>query len=595
MRYLAAFTALALCLGIQSAYGEAAQSGANALGANDSRLPGFAAELAQQSLIASPAAWQQIPEALAWQNLTRASENKRQAARWRYARSLIAQERGGEAFGVLEVMVQDDPDLALVDNFRLARGAALTLLHRPEEALESLGSAMLVNSPEACAWRLRALVDARHSKDAYASLPCARPVLGAKREPAFLRAAAQAALEEGHPELTLEILAPLSNRDASADLLRARAQQALKKYNEARLSLAMAERTGTEAEKIDAQLIRLEAQVAAKTLSPRAAVARIDVLRYGWRGDATEERALLLGYRLSKQAGDISGQLRNGATLFRYFDVARYDPEFVPTLRQTLNDALDPARKLPLAQAAGLYWDYRDLAPSGVEGDKLARRLADTLQAAGLYGRAADLLNYQLFVRAGDLARGPLSIRVASLYVLDGRPARALKTLKQSDDPSFSNDMIAQRKQVEAVALSQLGRGDEAMAVLDGVPDSAALGAAILWKRHDWQGYATATENQLAAPQSLDTVGQAAVLRHVIALAMIGREDRLAAMRSRYQDAFSQLPTWPVFDMLTATPVQVDPAALSKAMAALPSANPAGEMGELLDSAPDKPLGDSAD
>ncbi|MBT0670570.1 hypothetical protein HT136_19565 [Novosphingobium profundi] len=591
MKHLAKVSALVLCVGAQSALGDEALQGASAvsvIGGADTRRPGFAAALAQAPAIRSGEAWRVIPEADAWRALLDADDAALQNARWNYAGSLIGQGQGAEAFGILEVMLQDDPDLALVDNFRLARGAALVLLNRPEDAIEMLVGGGLNRNPEACAWRVRALVAAGRASWAADEVACALPAMPRGRDGAFRRAAGEAALAKGKPDKALSLLAPLSNRDAGASLLRARAYTQIGDYRAARLNLSLAERSGDEPQRIDARLIRLEAQVAAKTISPAKALREVDALRYAWRGDGTEERALRLSYRLNRQLGNLAGALDSGATLFRYYDVARTSPEFVPELRGVFKAALDPKRKLSLEEVGGIYWNYRDLAPSGVEGDMMARNLADALQHAGLYERAADLLSYQLFNRAGDLARAPLSAKVASLYVLAGEPVKALDTLRKSQDPSFPAEMEAPRKQVEAVALSQLGRVQEALAVLDQVAGSAPLRAAIQWKERDWKGYAATTASQLAGMpgKSLDELQQAVVLRQAIALAMIGHESDLANLRRRYGAAFAELPSGPVFDLLTASPVQVDGDSLTKALAALPATNPAGDIGELLERAP---------
>ncbi len=160
--------------------------------------------------------------------------------------------------------------------------------------------------------------------------------------------------------------------------------------------------------------------------------------------------------------------------------------------------------------------------------------------------------------------------------------------LHRSDDPDFPSQMEGARKKVEAVALSQMGRIQEALAVLDDVPQSAPLRAEIQWRERDWNGYAQTNAGELAriSGKSLDDVAQAVILRQAIALAMIGHEADLAALQHRYGAAFAGLPTGPVFDLLTADPASVDTGSLGKAMAALPSTSPAGDIGDLLEQAP---------
>jgi hypothetical protein len=550
-----------------------------------SGVPPFAANLAQQRSIVGPNAWRILPQDKAWRILATARPSDRQQARFDYARSMIGQERGAEALGALDVMRQDDPDLAMVDAYRLARGAALTQIHRFDEASTELSAVSLSGNPEACLWRMRALALSGFAEQAIQQMSCAAPVF-ANRPTAFALAAAQAAIEGGKPADAIRWLRGIPDRDPAANLLRGRAELALGQQAQARLRFARVEESGSVPLRMDARLSQIEAEVASGSFNRAAVLKRLDALRYSWRGDGVEERALRLTYRLNADAGDLRGALVAGATLFRFFDTSRQGADFLAGLQAKLGDVLDPAQKMPLEQAAGLYWDYRDLSPSGAEGDLLVNRLAERLQAAGMYGRAADLLEYQLFNRAGELARGPLSARVGGLHILAGRPDRALEVIKRSADPDYPDSMVYARKRVEAVALTHIGRVPEAFAVLQGVPDAAALRAEIMWKRRDWQGVANETADALPRSGGLSEVAQAVVLRHAIALAMLGQEDMLASLRQRYQGSFQGLRTEPVFEMLTGSAKSVDPEKLARAMAAIPSASAAGEIAALLEPTP---------
>jgi tetratricopeptide (TPR) repeat protein len=547
------------------------------------RLPGFAADLAQQPTIGGPSAWLKMSQEDAWRRLAVAVPNQRQQARFDYARSLIRRERGAEALGVLDVMLQDDPDLGMVDSYRIARGAALVQLNRVEEATAELSSPSLARNPEACIWRLRGLSAAGFAEQALQEAPCAAPAFAGRPLPYFRLAVARAAVDGGRPEDALRWLSHMSDRDAATNLLRGRAEVALGNVDQARLRFARVEKSGNMVLRTDAKLSQIEAGLASGMLNATGALRQLDELRYGWRGDHIEERALRLTYKLSSEKGDTDHALSAGATLLRFFDLSRQGPDFLPMLQAKLREALDPASKMPLEQAAGLYWEYRDLSPSGAEGDLLVSRLAERLQGAAMYSRAADLLEYQLFNRVGDLARGALSARVASLHILAGRSDRALDVIKRSADPSYPDAMRQGRKRVEAVALTHLGRGAEALAVLQDVPNSAALRSEILWKQRDWNGLVNAGRESLPPAGALNDVGQSVVMRHAIALAMTGQEEQLSALRGRYQASFAGLATASAFDMLTGSPQSVDTDRLAQAMAALPGASAAGDMAALLE------------
>jgi hypothetical protein len=495
--------------------------------------------------------------------------------------------------GVLDLMAADDPDLTLVDAWRLAHGAALTLLDRPTEAAEALTGGSLGTNPEACAWRLRATVAAGAPEDALGLLACARPAIMARHgdhAAPFILAVGRAAVEAGKPRLALAWLARLPDRDPGANLYRGRAYGLLKEGPEARLRLGRAKQSGTPTQRADAQLSMIELRVTNGWITPEAAIKQLAELRYTWRGGAIEERALRLGYRLAGKTGDLDEALRTGATLFRYFDVSRLGPDFLPGLHAQLESALEPGSSIQLVRAAGLFWDYRDLLPTGAAGDAMVRQLSARLQSAGLYLRAAQLLEHQLMVRAVDLAQGPLSVKVATLYILAGRPDHALTAMRKTAHTDYPDSMLFDRKRVEAVALSQLGRTPEAFAVLQDVPDAAAIRAEIAWSAHDWPKVAAETRTQLPVAGALSAVDQTIILRRAIALAMLGREDDLASLSNRYAASFARLPTAAAFALLTAQPGSVDPTKIAKAMAALPSASPAGDIGELIDAGVRPPL-----
>lgn len=559
-------------------------------GATFSRaLPPFAAELAQMPMITSAAGWESETASAGWATLAAAKSAERQLARWRFAIGQIGEGRGADALGALETMRLADPDLDLVAPFRLARGAALTLLGRGEDAVTAFATEDLAGNAEACAWRLRALELTGAHEDALGQVNCALPAINARapvdRTP-FVLAAASAAVEAGKPDAALGWLKLFGDQNAAANLLRGRALIAKGDQQAGRLRLDRARVSGTARIAADARLGIIEADLAAGAIPAPEAIKRLDALRFTWRGGPVEHRALALQLRLTTEAKDMRGQLRAGATLFRYFKLGQETGPVLATLQATLAAALAPESGVPLPEAAGLYWDYRELSPAGAEGDALVLRLATRLEGAGLYARAAELLEYQLMQRMQDVAQGPMSVKVASLHILAGRPDRALKALRDTEQASYTDGMRHDRKRMEAIALHKLGKETAAEAALDGLPDAEAIRAELRWRAKDWKGFATENETHLPSTATLTEPAQAAVLRQAVALAMLGREDRLQALRTRYGAAFSRLPSAQAFEALTGQPGGSDPTKLSAAMAAIPQASPIQAIGDLLDAAP---------
>jgi hypothetical protein len=558
-------------------------------GSGRARFPGFAVELLGAAPIVGPKGWPKLSSKAAWAAIAAARPDTRQSARWAYARSLIGQGRGQEARGVLEIMLADDGDLALVPSFQLAMGAARAEAGDAAGASAALGDnaatgLALTSNPEACAWRIWAFVTRDDPAAALTQLHCALPALrqrtAAERAP-FLYAGARAALAIGRPAPVAAWLASLPDNDPGANLYRGRAALALGDVAGARLRLARVT-GGSHQQQFDANVSLLEAEMAGGTATP-AQIARIDKLAFVWRGDAIEQRVLALSYRVGSTQHDLRRTLNAGATLLRHCKLGARAAPLLAELQAALAAGLAPESVMPIAEAAGLYWEYRDLVPTGGRGDFLVSQLADRLQAHGLYARAADLLRHQLVHRARDVAQGPLSTQVASLYILAGRPTQALATIHDTDANAYPVEMRWDRQRVEAVALYLLGRRSEALAVLQDVPGGAALRAEIAWKSHDWSGVVAETGPKLPAGPQLSAVDQAIILRLAIAFAMLGREPALAQLHARYAPAFAGLPSAAAFDLLTRDAATLDTDKLTTALLAIPSASPAGKIGDLFD------------
>ncbi|MBO9713516.1 hypothetical protein [Sphingomonas sp.] len=564
--------------------------GANSEAAADDQphlptLPPFAATLAQMAPIAGPGGWQGTTGTQAWHALATVAPDQRQATRWRYALGLIGGGFASEALGVLDVMLADEADLALVPSFQLARAATLTMLGRGRDAAPVLAADGLADNPEACAWLIRAFMAAGAAQDAMNTVKCALPAInarqGAARKP-FLMAAIKAALGAGQNKQAIAWLALVPDRDGDANVLRGKALLANGDKAAARLRFERAAKDKDPEVQAGGRLGLVETALAANLIKPEDAINQLEAIRFSWRGGDVEAQALRDELRLATAANDLPGELRAGSILFRYFPAGPDTGPMMAQLQQALVGALAPGSKVPLTDAAGLYWEYRDLGPSGAEGDALVLRLADQLQQAGLYARAAELLGYQLEQRAKDVAQGPLSVKVAALEIMAGRPERAIDALRTTEQPSYTDQMRWDRKRMEAVALAQLGRTDAARAALDGVPDAAAVRAEISWRAKDWNGFVADSEGALPG-KAVNDAQRAMVIRHAIALAMLGREDKLRVLGARYGGAFAGQQGEEAFKMLTAGMGAVDPGKLGAALAALPAANPPASIGDLLD------------
>ncbi|PZQ94492.1 MAG: hypothetical protein DI533_22075 [Cereibacter sphaeroides] len=562
-----------------------AGAGSQFISGSQQPRPGFAPELAERPMIVSAIGWDAPEIERSTGALVAAGVDGRQNWRWNLARYYIGVNRGSEAAGLLALMAQDDPDLPLVPVYRLAAGVAAAQADHAQEGLASLNHAMLVNNPEACAWRMRLLSSEGAATAALAELPCARTALigrkGAALRP-FLLAATRAAIATGDNHRAQQWLRQLGDGDAEANLLRGKAMLQSGQAQEGRLRLARVGLSGDQRQRIEAELSAMEAEVAAGRLLTADAVKRLDHICFTWRGDALEERALHLRYQQAEHRHDMRGQLSAGATLLRYHAVGKETGPMMAALQQQLRQLLGPSNNLPLVQAAGLFWDYRDLAPNGAEGDSMVNQLATQLQMAGLYERAAELLTYQMKARAQDIAKGPLAERIAMLQALSGRPDLAMRTLRETDGIAYPDSMRWSRQRLQAVILHLMGKDDAARAILADTPGGEGVEAEIAWQGKDWARLAGAASPS-GARGILTEIDQTLVLRQAVAMAMLGRENDLAHLRTRYAGSFKGAVTREAFDLLTGPIDGLKPEAIARAMAAIPTASPAGELADLFE------------
>lgn len=539
--------------------------------------------------------WQLLPEGEAWQNLLNAPPEKHHSARWLFALSLLNSGKGPDALGMLDLLVQADPALDGIANYRLARGAALTLMGRHADAVTALDHLQLAAMPDACAWRMRALSEAGLSKEALRQSACALPVLKrlseAQRVP-FIQALSEAAVDEAQYKFAMEWLDLLPATTATS-LLKARALYGLKQDAQAEEFLAEVDRSGTEGEKAAAGITRIEAKLARKQMSSGQAIKDLEKVSYAWRGDRIELKALKLRYRLARERNDGKGALVAGATMIRYFDWRLLDPALLPELRLTLSAILDPASGTRLDQAAGVYWDYRDLAPAGAEGELLIMKLAGRLEEAGLYARAGELLEHRLKANPNDETNGSVSVRAATMFVKADQCDRAIRLLTASEGPAYLPEIMTQRKLVEAVALARLGRASEALAVLEGADGSELLKSEILWYAQKWDEFVVLHASSLPAPRALSPTDRIRVLRQAIALTLVKDQTAVQQLRQRYLPAFKGSKEYKAFELLTGPVGRLDPVALGNAIAATTTTSPAGALGDLLLTVP-APSGDAA-
>lgn len=432
-------------------------------------------------------------------------------ARLAYARFLVGSGLGYEAIGVLNALVKQTPAMQGVAEVRGLRGAARAAIGRLAEAEADFSAGALAGDPSTRVWQGYIAAQrgdwpaARRAFAAGAGVVDAFPPEWRAR---FGAAHALAAVETGDLDAARELLAYVFSQPgvAAADQLAARLVQAKLFEAEQTPERALAVYKAVARAPLDgvatpARLGVIRLEMAKGALKADQAAAQLEALKWRWRGDATElavvrslgELYLSQGrYREAlttlKAAGRKIVSLPGGGQLQTDLDSA-----FRALFLDGAADGLQPV------QALALFFDFRELTPVGADGDEMVRRLARRLIDVDLLDQAAELLKYQADNRLDGVAKAQVATNLAAVYLMNRQPEQALQALWSSRTTLLPTAINVERRALEARALTELGRYDHALEVLDRDTSPAArdVRAEILWKQQQWGAAAALYEQRL--------------------------------------------------------------------------------------------------
>lgn len=495
-------------------------------------------------------------------------ELERAAAVLDFARFYFAHGMGQEGLGVLEVLLADQPDLEGWPEFTALRGALRVLSGDLTGAEADLGHPFLANNVEAGLWRAAAAAQRGDWPKAHQGFRAASNVLHSYPEPHLSRMAlmaGEAALEEGDLGFAKRALDRVVERggdeaEERADLLYLRGQ--LQARNAETLpaidDLRKAYNSLDRLYHAKAGLALVDLEMAQGSMSPAAAAEILTGLTFTWRGDDLE---MAIRQRLG-QVLIAGGSYADGFnTMKETAALAAESPraEIITKEMGTIFGDLfkDGGQRLPTLDALALYDQFRELTPLGSDGDEVIRQLAERLISIDLLGRAADLLEHQVEYRLAGADKVQTGTRLASVRLLDNKPELAIKALELSNIQNMPADLAHERRLMHAKALAELGRGNEAVALL-GLDNSQAanlLRVDIAWRNQSWDAAAFALGKLIGDPPLRDSqlapeVSQL-VLNRAVALALSGDGTALSLLRKDFGPAMESGPDGEAFRVLT--------------------------------------------
>ena len=483
------------------------------------------------------------------------------------ARFYLANGFAAEALGLMNLVQSADPALSGDAQISTMRAAAQVMMGRYREARNELAGPNFDADRHAAFWRGLAEAGMEDWQTAHAHLDQASPVIG--RYPTLWQANAvladaQASLGINRLDLADAALQRLpkeldKRQQLTADLARARIMS-VSRFSEAAELFDRIEKAGDE--KLAAQSIyyRTTAALAGHAITPEQAIEQLEKLRFRWRGDHLELNTLRKLASLYFQKNRWREGLKTLHIATRSFsgeDSARVAQDdmrgaFVGLFLKGGADKMKPV------DALALFYDNMDLTPIGPDGDEMIRRMSDRLVAVDLLGPAANLLAYQVDKRLDGIARAQVATRLASVYLMDRKPEKAVATIRDTQITGLPEDEIHQRMVLEARAFAALKQWDNALDLIavDQSPDVKRLRADIYWESGNWAVAGQKSEEMLAgrdvdgAPLNDGERGE--LLRATVAYSLANDEAGLARLRTRFAAKMKTTPDANIFAVLSA-------------------------------------------
>ncbi len=491
------------------------------------------------------------------------SERRFALAEFYFSYGLLA-----EAIGVIDTIATEEPGFTNAAAFVVLKGSTQHRMHRNKAALDTLAHFSVKEDTGAALWRGMALEELGFHKKARSQL--AKGLRDEERYPPEWRAKfrlAETAAALGVNDvwdantmwenIPLEVLNDQDRAEAfltKGKILNAIGEPALAlEYFDKVFPLTdgeMAHRARYNITKMLYDVGEIDANEAAE---------RFERLRYQWRGDDLELKALrALGeiYLDQERYRDALTVMRVGFTFNPQHPISRNMRDRVGEVFQELY--LDgKADAMASTAAIALFYDFRELTPIGTKGDRMIRLLTERLVSIGLFDQAAELLEHQVKYRLKGTARAQVALRLALIQLKNRRPEEAFKAIAATRFSGLPHKLNGQRRLIEARALSDMGRFNHAVELLedDVSPEAELLRANIYWDADNWpetgRVYESILESKWGTDEALPNDARASVMRMAIAYALVDDKPALERIRRKFGVQMTASPDAQAFNIAT--------------------------------------------
>lgn len=284
-----------------------------------------------------------------------------------------------------------------------------------------------------------------------------------------------------------------------------------------------------------------------------------------WRGHPQEIRMIDHLATRYRDAGEPRKALHLWEGLSRDYPETEDDTTIKAGRRATYVDAIiDLAReRIGLLDAYTIYLDFIDLIPAEPNDRPVYRNLAEHLAGLDLLDESVSALQ-PLLENTDDQAEvARIGTKIAELLLVQDRLDEAIVVLDRTKVPSGADlaELRSARKTLRARALARLSREEEALEQIRDIQNRPArrVRAEIFWQQRNWNRLANVIETMLDDPNlptPLSQDDQKLVLWLAIAQNQLGQLEQARELRQRYAGDMASGPLDEAFTVGTQTGAQ---------------------------------------
>jgi tetratricopeptide (TPR) repeat protein len=498
-----------------------------------------------------------------------APPTQRKPARFNLARFYLAQEMPAEAKAVLDVAMADDRNNTDDVTGSILRSIANVMLDRPEEALKELTAPGIGDQQEAPIWR--SIAYARQGKwdearTGFKNVDGALSALPVQLQRMAISQALRSAIEVrdflGAARMVneLETIGVPPDLEPSVAVLTGRLNEGVGRNEDALTNYRMAAASNDRRSAAQGRLRETLLLFGSGDMPRQDVIHQLETITTVWRGDETEVEGLQLLAHLYTEDGRYREAFHTMRTAMRAHpnsDLTRKIQDEAASTFDTLFLA-GKGDSLPPIEALGLFYDFRELTPVGSRGDEMIRRLADRLVSVDLLDQATELLQHQVDHRLKGAGRAQVATRLATIYLMNRKPDRALAALQKTRMSELANELRDQRLLLEARAMSDIGRHELALELISNINsrEGVRLRSDILWAAKRWRDAAEQIEllydERWREFAPLNDSERVDILRAAIGYQLAEEQLSLMRLREKYAAKMADGPDRRAFDVVSA-------------------------------------------